>query len=38
MQTGVAAVLILVFALVGADPLLQMYTWLAALSAVAIWC
>jgi amino acid transporter len=36
MQTAVAAVLILVFALVGADPLLQMYTWLAALSAVAI--
>ena len=36
MQTGVAAVLLLVFALVGADPILQMYTWLAALSAVAI--
>ena len=33
-QTG--AVLLLVFAVVGADPLLQMYTWLAALSAVAI--
>jgi amino acid transporter len=36
MQTALAAVLILVFALVGADPLLQMYTWLAALSSVAI--
>jgi amino acid transporter len=36
MQTVLAAVLIMVFAIAGADPILQMYTWLAALSAVAI--
>jgi amino acid transporter len=36
LQTGLAVVLILVFVIAGADPLLQMYAWLAALSAVAI--
>ena len=36
LQTALAAVVVLVFALSGADPILQMYTWLAALSAVAI--
>jgi len=36
VQTGLAAVVVLVFALTDADPILQMYTWLASLSAVAI--
>jgi amino acid transporter len=36
LQSGLAVAVILVFALAGADPILQMYTWLAAVSSVAI--
>jgi amino acid transporter len=36
LQTALAAVVVVVFAVTGADPILQMYTWLAAISAVAI--